>query len=97
MTGSKKSSQMDAHAAHNAVTAAAPAFSSRPEDLRGYYAAKFGADPAVRFAEPLGRLKDRGFIQIEPDAISINRDGLLQIDKLLHEFFLPEHQGTRYV
>ena len=64
---------------------------------RGYYAAKFGADPAVRFAEPLGRLKDRGFIQIEPDAISINRDGLLQIDKLLHEFFLPEHQGTRYV
>ena len=30
------------------------------------------------------------------DTIRINREGLLQVDKLLHEFFLPEHRGDRY-
>ena len=58
--------------------------------------AKFGADPAVHFAAPIQRLKDWGFLEVDGDLIRINREGLLQIDKLLHEFFLPEHQGNRY-
>ena len=61
-----------------------------------YFTKKFGVDPKVRFAEPLQRLKDWGFITIEGDRLEMNREGLLQVDRLLHEFFLPEHRNKRY-
>ena len=57
---------------------------------------KFGADPLARFAEPIQKLKDWGFLTVEGDILRISRDGLLQIDRLLHEFYLPEHRGDRY-
>jgi oxygen-independent coproporphyrinogen III oxidase len=63
---------------------------------RDYFTKKFGADPATHFAQPLQRLKDWGFLSVEGDSILISREGLLQIDKLLHEFFLLEHRGARY-
>jgi oxygen-independent coproporphyrinogen-3 oxidase len=63
---------------------------------RAYFMHKFGADPAVRFTAPLQRLKEWGFLTLEGDRLSISRPGLLQIDRLLHEFFLPEHRGARY-
>jgi oxygen-independent coproporphyrinogen-3 oxidase len=63
---------------------------------RDYFTQKFGADPAAHFAGSIQRLKDWGFLTVEGDTIGINREGLLQIDKLLHEFFLPEHRGARY-
>jgi len=63
---------------------------------RRYFTQKFGADPNARFAEPIQRLKDWGVMTVEADTIRINREGLLQVDKLLHEFFLPEHRGDRY-
>ncbi len=62
----------------------------------GHYTRKFGVDPRVRFAEPLARLHDWGFLTVAGDRISVNREGLLQIDKLLQEFFLPEHRTGRY-
>ena len=62
----------------------------------GYFAKKFGVDPRERFAEPLKRICDWGFAGIEGPQIKINRDGLLQVDRLLHEFFLPEHRHARY-
>ena len=57
----------------------------------------FGADITERFAEPMQRLKDWGFLTIEGDAVRLNRPALLQVDRLLHEFFLPEHRNARYV
>ena len=57
---------------------------------------KFGTNPAERFAEPLQRIADWGFLTIEGDRVNINREGLLQVDRLLHEFFLPEHRNARY-
>ncbi len=63
---------------------------------RAKFEQKFGADPLMQFAAPIQRLADWGFLAVNGDAITINRDGLLQIDKLLQEFFLPEHRGTRY-
>jgi oxygen-independent coproporphyrinogen-3 oxidase len=63
---------------------------------RAYFAKKFGADPADRFATPLQRLKDWGFLEIAGDQIVLNREGLLQVDRLLPEFFLPQHQTARY-
>jgi oxygen-independent coproporphyrinogen III oxidase len=61
-----------------------------------YFTRKFGADPRVTFADPLRVIRDQGFLVEEGDHIGISRDGLLQIDRLLHEFFLPEHRNARY-
>ena len=61
-----------------------------------YFTDKFGANPAERFAEPLQRIADWGYPSIEGDRVNINREGLLQVDRLLHEFFLPEHRNARY-
>ncbi len=64
---------------------------------RSYFKNKFGADPVEQFAGPVQRLKDWGFLAVEGDRIVLNREGLLQVDKLLHEFFKPEHRTTKYV
>ena len=61
-----------------------------------YFNEKFSADVLKRFATPLQTLKDWGFLTIEGDSLILNRDGLLQVDRLLHEFFLPEHKNARY-
>ncbi len=42
-------------------------------------------------------LKDWGFLIVKGDAVILNREGLLQVDRLLHEFFLPQHRNVRYV
>ena len=61
-----------------------------------YFNKKFNADVLKRFATPLQTLKDWGFLTVEGDRIRLNREGLLQVDRLLHEFFLPEHKNARY-
>jgi len=61
-----------------------------------YFNEKFGTDVLKRFAQPLQTLQDWGFLTIEGDNINLNREGLLQVDRLLHEFFLPEHKNARY-
>src|SRR5438128_535221 len=62
-----------------------------------YFRDRFGIDPERRFAAPLQRLKDCGFLAVEGDHLLLNREGLLQVDRLLHEFFLPQHRTSRYV
>lgn len=61
-----------------------------------YFKQKFGGDITVEFAEPMQRLKDWGYLSVDGDRVKINRDGLLQVDRLIHEFFLPEHRNARY-
>jgi oxygen-independent coproporphyrinogen-3 oxidase len=63
---------------------------------RAYFRKKFGAELTERFAAPIQRLKDWGFLEIVGDEVRLNRDGLLQVDRLLHEFFLPQHVNTKY-
>ena len=63
---------------------------------RDYFERKFGVDVGRRFADPLGHLQEEGFLQADADILQLNRDGLLQVDRLLHEFFLPQHRGARY-
>jgi len=41
-------------------------------------------------------LQKSGYLTVDGDHIRLNRDGLLQVDRLLHEFFLPEHRNARY-
>jgi oxygen-independent coproporphyrinogen III oxidase len=61
-----------------------------------YFQGKFGVNVRERFAEPLRTLQSWGFLELDGDTIRLNRDGLLQVDRLLHEFFLPQHQHARY-
>ena len=61
-----------------------------------YFDRKFSTDVRERFAGPLARIRDWGFLSVDQDAVSLNREGLLRVDRLLHEFFLPEHRNVRY-
>ena len=61
-----------------------------------YFQNKFGVNIRERFADTFGELEKQGFLAVEEDSVKLNRQGLLQVDKLLHEFFLPEHRNARY-
>jgi len=63
---------------------------------RAYFQDKFGVDIERRFAKSLTELRDRGFLAPDENSLRLNRDGLLQVDRLLHEFFLPQHRNARY-
>lgn len=64
--------------------------------LAAPFAAKFGVDPNVQFASALATLGDRGLLEQTGEVIAVNRAGLLQIDRLLFEFFRPEHRHGRF-
>lgn len=62
-----------------------------------FYRQKYGEDVLTRFAGQLAYLQKEGFAEIDGDEIRLTRDGLLQVDRLCHEFFLPQHrQYARY-
>lgn len=63
---------------------------------RAYFQNKFGADLTERFAGPLGEIQKQGLLSVDGDTVRLNRDGLLQVDRLLHQFFLPQHRNARY-
>jgi oxygen-independent coproporphyrinogen-3 oxidase len=61
-----------------------------------YFRDKFGQDVLARFAAPLSRYERTGFLHVDPSGITLDRDALLQVDTMLHEFFLPQHHHARY-
>jgi oxygen-independent coproporphyrinogen-3 oxidase len=63
---------------------------------RNYFQNKFGVDVVTRFEQPIARLKSWGDLAVDGDWLRLTRDGLLQVDRLVHEFFLPEHRTARY-
>ena len=63
---------------------------------RAAFQRKFGVDIGERFAAPLRHLAAEGFLAVEGDTIRYTRQGLLQVDILLHDFFLPQHRDARY-
>lgn len=62
----------------------------------GYFQRKFEANVLHDFKEGFGKLETAGFLQLGTDGVALTRQGLLQIDRLLPEFFAAEHRGTRY-
>jgi oxygen-independent coproporphyrinogen-3 oxidase len=63
---------------------------------RNYFREKFATDILTRFAVPLAKLGDAGFVTIVGDRVLLDRQGLLRVDELLGEFFLPQHVHVRY-
>jgi oxygen-independent coproporphyrinogen-3 oxidase len=61
-----------------------------------YFQEKYGVDVVNRFSNGLAALEAEGLMQIEPDRVSVTRDGLLKVDNLLPLFFKPEHRALRY-
>ena len=61
-----------------------------------YFRKKYGEDPEVRFASQFADLKAQGYLSVADGEVVISRDGLLQIDRLLHGFFLDHHRDARY-
>ena len=62
----------------------------------GAFTAKFGTDPRAQFATPLATLRSWGYLVENGDRIGLTRDGLLQVDRLLQEFFDPKYRKGRY-
>ena len=63
---------------------------------REYFQKKFGMDIFQRFAVPFGQMQSSGFMKLDGDTVNLTREGLLQVDRLLVEFFLPKHSNARY-
>jgi oxygen-independent coproporphyrinogen-3 oxidase len=61
-----------------------------------YFADKYGVDVLARFREQLSRLADAKLLTAARDRITLSREGLLRVDSMLPQFFLPQHQGLRY-
>ena len=57
---------------------------------------KFGVDVLDEFAEPLANQQAAGYLDVEGDDIRLTREGLLQVDTLLPEYFEEEHRAVRY-
>ncbi|MCZ6673252.1 MAG: coproporphyrinogen-III oxidase family protein [Verrucomicrobia bacterium] len=63
----------------------------------GYFSDKFGVDIHEHFADQLSNLADEELLSVEDGFVILNRDGLLCVDNLLHDFFLQEHRTSQIV
>ncbi|HKZ31675.1 MAG TPA: coproporphyrinogen-III oxidase family protein [Vicinamibacteria bacterium] len=62
-----------------------------------YFRDKYDVDVLDRFEAPLASLRAQGYVrQADAELVALSREGLLRVDVLLREFFLPEHRGIRY-
>ena len=57
---------------------------------------RFGIDVIERWDGVLKTYEEAGYLTARDGVIELTRDGLLQVDRLLNAFFLPEHRGIRY-
>jgi oxygen-independent coproporphyrinogen-3 oxidase len=64
---------------------------------KSYFADKFSVDIEQRFADGFAPLREAGYLSTEGDTLRLNRQGLLRVDLLLKDFFLPEHRVARVV
>jgi len=62
----------------------------------GYFQEKFGVDVTDRFAGQLMAMTERGMLETDDTQLRLTRDGLMQVDWLLHDFFLEKHRNQRY-
>ena len=63
---------------------------------RLYFRETFGTEVIERFHQQIEDMRRRGLATVEGDWIVLSRAALLKVDTLLHAFFLPEHQHSRY-
>jgi len=59
-----------------------------------YFRRKFNREIFHEFSSQFNRLTSEGLADIDGDRLSLKREGLLRVDSLLPQFFLPEHKST---
>ncbi len=57
---------------------------------------KHGVVIRERFADQLSNLTGEGHLTDDGETLTLDREGLLQVDRLALDFFLPEHRNARY-
>ncbi len=62
-----------------------------------YFVDKYHVDVRSYFSEPLRTIANLGVLEDINDELRLTRQGLLQVDRLLQGFFLPQHQVDRLV
>ena len=55
---------------------------------------KYGVELNGHCREKLARFENKGWLKRNNHAVTLTRQGLLRIDSLLPEFYLPEHTST---
>jgi oxygen-independent coproporphyrinogen-3 oxidase len=61
-----------------------------------YFQKKFGRNIVDDFRPAFAALEEDGYATMSPRMVCVTPKGLLQVDRLLSGFFLPQHQGARY-
>jgi oxygen-independent coproporphyrinogen-3 oxidase len=61
-----------------------------------YFVRKFGVDVWTEFKPVYEDLRVNGLVRRETDRIKLTRQGLLEVDRFLLEFFEPELKSVRY-
>ena len=62
-----------------------------------YFRARYDVNVLERFRVQLDTLAAGGYLKVATqDVVALTREGLLRVDALLAQFFLPEHAGIRY-
>ncbi len=63
---------------------------------RSYFDEKFGVDIMKRFSSQWSHLRADGLAEVDEHEVHLRRQGLLIVDSLLPDFFLPQHQAQRH-
>ncbi len=61
-----------------------------------YFQRKFGVSLAEHFAAPLAACEQRGWLKADDCGVTLTRDGLLRVDRLIPSFYLPQHLDKTY-
>ena len=61
-----------------------------------YFRDKFGVDLREHFPAALDYIRSTGNLTEDDNFLRLNIQGLLQVDRYVHEFFLPQHRDSRY-
>ncbi|MBI3464484.1 MAG: coproporphyrinogen III oxidase family protein, partial [Planctomycetes bacterium] len=64
--------------------------------LPDYFRDKFGTDILDEFRAAFEKLQHANLLVVEDERVELTRTGLLQVDRLLPEFFEPQYRGARY-
>jgi oxygen-independent coproporphyrinogen III oxidase len=63
---------------------------------RQYFRDKFQTEITDRFHQQFEDMRRRGLAEVQGEWVVLSRFALLKVDTLLHAFFLPQHQHSRY-
>jgi putative oxygen-independent coproporphyrinogen III oxidase len=61
-----------------------------------YFQDKFGIDIAESFSDSLKRFASGGLLTVDADGVTLTRQGLVRVDRMLPEFYLPQHREASF-